>query len=140
MKLLALIAMIIIASIPPLTVDQRARVDAARDGSDQYEDAFDALIENARLWTGVPIDEPVILEPDIAKMISRPADFRGQLSRIAGVLRQHTQLTGAYADVQEWFVGGPGSTAMAPSSSAFTTVGESWCGACWIRSSVGESI
>ena len=46
-----LIICLALAAVPPLTGDERARLDGAVDGRDQRGEAFAALVENIDRWT-----------------------------------------------------------------------------------------
>jgi hypothetical protein len=102
--LLHLLACVTIAAVPPLTDDQHLRLAGAVDGSDHAEDAFAALLENARQWTAGWGDVPVRLEADLDGLLAEPARFRGELCRLAGSLQQQNWLGSPHEDVVEWFV------------------------------------
>ncbi len=104
MKTLGLLLWFALATIPPLTEDQRVRLDTAYDGRDHQEEAFVALIENASGWTSGLGDVPVRLKPDIDAMVASPDVYRGELCRIAGVIQQRTRLERPHDQVWEWFV------------------------------------
>ncbi len=90
---------------PPLSDEQRLDLSAARDDADYREQAFFALVQNAREWTSPAIDdEPIRLSPDYAALLEQPANYRGDLCRITGDLLQHSPLAPPYEDVTEWFV------------------------------------
>lgn len=93
-----------IAAIPPLTNEQVARVSGAADGADYHDEAFLALVENARQWTEGLGDAPIRLNPNLQAMTQDPAAFRGELCRASGTLQQMTRLAPPYQDVNEWFV------------------------------------
>jgi hypothetical protein len=104
--LLALIVALIAA--PPLSERQQRDLASAQDGLDHHEQAFFALVESVRGWREPSAagsdDEPIRLAPDLAALLERPADFRGDLCRITGELLQQTTLAPPYEDVSEWFV------------------------------------
>ncbi len=95
-----------VASSPPLEADALRELAAAQDGSDYREQAFYALVRNAREWSQSPaVDgEPIHLSFDPLSLNQRPADMRGELFRITGELVQQTRLDPPYEDVAEWFV------------------------------------
>jgi hypothetical protein len=100
----SLLLAVLLAAIPPLTADERGRLETAYDGRDHQEEAFAALVEHARTWTAGLGDAAVRLAPDPEAMSSGPDDYRGDLCRVAGVLQQRTPLDGPWAGVGEWFV------------------------------------
>ena len=97
-------AAFLLGAIPPLTDDQRVRLETAYDGRDHQEAAFVALLENARRWTGGLGEAPVRLHPDLEAMLGEPQAYRGELCRIAGRLEQQARLPIPYQGVTEWFV------------------------------------
>jgi hypothetical protein len=108
-----LIICLALAAIPPLTDDERARLDGAVDGRDQRGAAFAALVENVGRWTPEAGDTPVRLDPDLDQLVAEPAAHRGRLFRIAGRLELQTPLAYPYEDVREWIVrDGSGRLAM----------------------------
>jgi hypothetical protein len=100
--ILALAAAVV--AIPPLTAGQRIRLETATDGRDHREEAFIALLENARQFGETPGDAPVRLSPDIDAMLDDPESYRGELCRVRGTIEQITKLGRPYDDVWEWFV------------------------------------
>lgn len=90
--------------IPPLSEGQIARLVTAQDGQDHQEEAFSALLENMELSSGEAGDTLIRLNPDLDSMIKRPADFRGDLCRLIGVIQQQTRLPVPYETVSEWFL------------------------------------
>jgi len=95
--------MVLAAGIP-LTPQQHERLSITVDGPDQRDDAFAALVENIRRWTGEPSDEPIRLSPDFKALLERPAEFRGDLCRIAGRIQQRAQLPPPFEMMTEWFI------------------------------------
>ncbi|MCH8823434.1 MAG: hypothetical protein IH984_07985 [Planctomycetes bacterium] len=93
-----------IASISPLTDDQRTALDTAFDGRDHQEAAFTALVENVRSWTHGIGDAAIRLEPDYQAMLVNPEKYRGELCKITGKLQQHNPLPGLNKGLGEWFV------------------------------------
>ena len=89
---------------PPLTEEHRARLMQARDGGDHQDPAFFILLRSAAGYDGDVGDAPIRLEPDLTAMIERPADFRGDLCRVSGVIQQRADLSGRYVGAVEWFV------------------------------------
>lgn len=92
------------AAIPPLTDQERSRLDAAVDLHGDLGDAFDALIENVRRWTPGITDAPIIMEPDFEAMLDAPQAYRGRLCSLAGRLQQETWLEAPHQSVAEWFL------------------------------------
>lgn len=113
MAILTAIAAAILASVTPLTPDQRVALETAYDGRDHQESAFDALLENVGSWTEGIGDEPVRLEPDFEAMLNDPGGYRGELCRISGRLEQQSWLAPPHQDVAEWFIRGAGDEAIA---------------------------
>ena len=99
------IVVALLASVPPLTGEQRVRLDTAYDGRDHREEAFAALLEHVRTWTPGRVQLPVRLDPDLRAMTAAPGDFRGDLCRIAGRLERITPLSSPFDGVEEWCVG-----------------------------------
>ncbi|MHC4767550.1 MAG: hypothetical protein ACYTEI_02425 [Planctomycetota bacterium] len=99
-----LIICLAIAAIPPLTDDERARLDGAVDGRDQRGEAFAALVENVGRWTPGTGDTAVRLDPDFEQMLAEPGAHRGLLFRVAGMIELQTPLAYPYEDVSEWVV------------------------------------
>ena len=104
MNAAAALLILLLTAIPPLTEGQRTRQATAFDGRDHREEAFAALLENARAWPEGVGDAAVRLNPDIRIMISSPDNYRGDLCRIVGVIQQHTPLQRPWEGVSEWFV------------------------------------
>lgn len=104
MSLGTIILSIVIASISPLTEDQRTALDTAFDGRDHQEAAFTALVENVRSWTEGIGDAAIRLEPDYQAMLENPEQYRGELCKITGKLQQHNPLPGLNKGIGEWFV------------------------------------
>ncbi len=98
------ILILALAAIPPLSDDQRVRLGDTADGRGYQEAAFDALVENVRLWSPGAGDAPVRLHPNLEAMLADPDSFRGQVCRITGAIQQQTQLPAPHDDVVEWFV------------------------------------
>ena len=103
---LALAIALVTRPAPPFTDQQRQDLLTARDDADYREQAFYALVENARAWAQSPAveGEAIRLAPDLHALLERPADFRGDLCSISGEVVQQTQLAPPYEDVSEWFV------------------------------------
>jgi hypothetical protein len=99
-----LIICLTFAAIPPLTGDERARLDGAVDGRDQRGEAFAALVENIDRWTPGAGDTAVRPDPDFEQMLAEPAAHRGQLFRVAGTIELQTPLAYPYESVSEWVV------------------------------------
>jgi hypothetical protein len=95
---------LLLTAIPPLTEGQRTRLATAHDGRDHREEAFAALLENARAWSEGAGDAAVRLNPDIEVMITSPDDYRGDLCRIVGVIQQQTALPRPWEGASEWFL------------------------------------
>ncbi|MCA9291433.1 MAG: hypothetical protein KDA25_09910, partial [Phycisphaerales bacterium] len=92
-------------AIPPLTDQDRARLEAAVDGRDYRDEAFVALRDHAATWTGAtPGAEPIRLEPDVEALLADPAAARGALCRVVGVLQQQHPVDASYGPASEWFV------------------------------------
>jgi len=89
---------------PALTEEHRARLMQARDGGDHQEPAFFILLRSAAGFDGEVGDAPIRLAPDLDAMIERPADFRGDLCRVTGIIQQRTDLSGRYVGAVEWFL------------------------------------
>lgn len=90
--------------IPPLTDAQIARLEAAQDGQDHREDAFEALMENMELSDGEAGDSLIRLNPELDAMTGYPADFRGDLCLLTGIIQQQAVLPAPYETVSEWFL------------------------------------
>jgi hypothetical protein len=91
-------------ALPPLSDQQLARLETARDGRDHREEAFVALLENVRLWTGDIGDTPVRLQVNAKQLLADPEAHRGAVVRIVGRLEQRSALERLYQDTEEWFV------------------------------------
>lgn len=104
MAICSIILCIVIASISPLTDDQRTALNTAFDGRDHQEAAFTALVENVRAWTEGIGDAAIRLEPDYQAILDNPDQYRGELCKITGKLQQHNPLPGLNKGVGEWFV------------------------------------
>ena len=104
MAISSIILSIAIASIPPLSADQRTALDTAFDGRDHQEAAFAALVENVRSWTDGIGDAAIRLEPDYQVMLENPDQYRGELCKVTGKLQQHAPLPGLNKGIGEWFV------------------------------------
>lgn len=100
----SIILCIAIASIQPLSEDQRTALNTAFDGRDHQEAAFTALIENVRNWTQGIGDAAIRLEPDYQAILENPDKYRGELCKITGKLQQHNPLPGLNKGIGEWFV------------------------------------
>lgn len=98
-------------ALPPLSDQQKTRLETARDGRDHREEAFIALLENAQQWTGEIGDTPVRLQVNIEQLLAEPDAHRGEVVRIVGRLEQRSALERHYQETEEWFVrtdaGGP---------------------------------
>lgn len=103
-SILALTCGLLLGATQPLTEQQQARLDTARDGHDHRDEAFMALLENVRTWTSALADEPVRLQFSPDAMIAEPDAFRGDLVAVEGRLEQRSHLQRVYEDVEEWFV------------------------------------
>lgn len=90
--------------IPPLSEGQIARLATAQDGQDYQEEAFSALLENMKLYSGEIGDSLIRLKPELNSMIKSPTDYRGDLCRLIGVIQQQTRLPAPYDTVSEWFL------------------------------------
>ncbi|MCH7571589.1 MAG: hypothetical protein IH891_01600 [Planctomycetes bacterium] len=90
--------------IPPLSEGQITRLATAQDGRDHQEEAFSALLENMKLYSGEVGDSLIRLKPDLDSMIKRPTDYRGDLYLLSGVFQQQTRLSVPYESVSEWFL------------------------------------
>lgn len=99
-----LIVCCLMAAVPPLSHDQRGRLAAVSDATDQPDEAFAALLENAAQWTPGIGDAPISMEPDLDAMLAGPAAYRGRLCRIAGRIEQQTWMAAPHDDVAEWFL------------------------------------
>jgi hypothetical protein len=99
------VLLLMFASLPPLSDAQTQRLSHAVDGNDHREDAFLALIENARAHetASATVESPATIS-DWSTFANDPAKFRGQLFHIEGQLEQSARLAPPYEDVQEWFV------------------------------------
>jgi hypothetical protein len=95
---------LLLAAIPPLTDDERARVATAADGRDARDEAFAALVENVSRWTPGAAAPALQPDPDLDSMLAEPAAHRGRLCRVAGSIQQQTPLAYPYEDVGEWVV------------------------------------
>jgi hypothetical protein len=93
-----------LGAVGALSPAQRERLAAARDGSDHREQAFDALVENARTWSPGEQGGEIRLNPDWQRLVDDPSASRGELFRLSGVIQQQTVLDPPYGDVTEWFV------------------------------------
>ena len=94
MELGSFILSIAIASISPLTDQQRTALDTAFDGRDHQEAAFTALVENVRSWTDGLGDAAIRLDPDYQAILENPDQYRGELCKVTGKLQQHNPLPG----------------------------------------------
>lgn len=92
------------SALPPLTEGQHLRLETAHDGRDHREEAFYALVENVREWTGDIGDVPVRLQPNIEALLESPPAYRGDLFRLEGRIHQRTTLDTDAGPVTEWFV------------------------------------
>jgi hypothetical protein len=93
------------AGLPPLTPAQVTRLETARDRASEYrEEAFYALLENARLWTDAPGDAPLRLKVDVEAILSQPQRLRGELFGLRGAISQQMRLPPPHQDVHEWFL------------------------------------
>ena len=77
----------LLLSVPPLTDEQRVRLETAYDGRDHQEEAFVALLDNVR---SVGDDDLVRLRPDPDRLVAEPEAFRGDLCRLVGRIEQKT--------------------------------------------------
>lgn len=93
-----------VVAIPPLSDEQHARLETARDGFDHREEAFFALVENLAAWDGALDDTPVCAEPDIDAFLDDPAAHRGAVCRLTGRLEQHHGFAPPYDVAVEWFI------------------------------------
>ncbi len=98
------IVLLVLATVPPLTDDVRARLAGAVDGGEDRGDAFEALVENVGRWTPGLGDARVRLDPDLDRLGADPAAYRGELFQIAGILDQQSWLPTPHAAIAEWFV------------------------------------
>lgn len=94
----------VLAGIPPLTSEQRTRLETAYDGRDHQEEAFVALLEHVSQWTPGLGTASIRLEPDPQVMLQDPQAHRGALCRLAGTVVQQTALARPYESVTEWFI------------------------------------
>jgi hypothetical protein len=95
---------LLLVGIPPLSAGQEARLETARDGTDHREEAFLALAEHVRAWSGATGDAPIRLVPDYAAMTAEPARYRGDLCRVTGIVQQRALLGAPYDVAEEWFL------------------------------------
>ena len=103
----AILLGLLFIAIPPLTEEQVTRLRAADPGRDHQEDAFVALLENARQWTAPPGDAPARQHADSVEVVENPDSYRGDLFRIRGGLELITRLKRPYDKVYEWCVRSP---------------------------------
>jgi hypothetical protein len=104
MAWLPLAACLLLGAIPPLTHQQRVRLETARDGRDHREEAFLALVENVREWSVQTGGAPFRLDPDLDAMIAEPARSRGDLCRLEGVVQQKSMLGRPHDRVGRWYI------------------------------------
>jgi hypothetical protein len=91
-------------AIPPLSPDQVVRLATARDGRDHREEAFVALVEHVRQWSGGLGDAAIRLHPDLEALLADAGAHRGDLCRLSGVIQQQTRLGRPHEGVDEWFI------------------------------------
>jgi hypothetical protein len=92
----------LILALPPLTPDQRARLETAFDGRGHEEEAFVALVEAARAAAASgPADLPA---PGPSSLIADPDAHRGDAFAVTGVIQQQRPLPRPHDGVHEWFV------------------------------------
>jgi hypothetical protein len=96
--------LLVLATVPPLIDDDRARLAGAVDGGGDHADAFEALVGNVSRWTPGVGDALIRLDPDLDRLQENPAAYRGELFRIAGILDQQSWLPTPHAAIAEWFV------------------------------------
>lgn len=89
---------------PALSPQQRERLASAVDGADHREDAFLALVENARAWVAEPDDAAAPPRPDFTALLADAAAHRGDLFHLQGKIQQQTQLAPPYETVWECFI------------------------------------
>ncbi|NQX90484.1 MAG: hypothetical protein HRT77_17750, partial [Halioglobus sp.] len=65
MNRLGLLPILLLAAVVPLSNDQLARVETARDDRDHREEALAALLENVSAWRAGLGDVAIRLEPDV---------------------------------------------------------------------------
>ncbi|MCP3905386.1 MAG: hypothetical protein GY715_17300 [Planctomycetes bacterium] len=92
----------VLLALPPLTADQRTRLDTAVDGRGHEEEAFVALLENAR--ERGRRDAPPLPAPDAGSLVADPDAHRGAAFRVIGVIQQQRRLPRPFDEVHEWFV------------------------------------
>jgi hypothetical protein len=104
MRLLPIAIFALLASISPMTDEQRSILATAHDGRDHREPAFFALVEHVRTWTSGTGDASLRVDPDYEVMIEHPDQFRGDLCRLTGRIQQQTSLAAPYDIAEEWFI------------------------------------
>ncbi len=93
-----------IEPIPPLTEEERIRLESAHDGRDYREEAFFALIESVRTWEAARVLTHFPRAPDPEAWIADPDRYRGTIARVRGRLEQRVSLEPPYDVAEEWFV------------------------------------
>jgi hypothetical protein len=104
MNRLGLLPILLLAAVVPLSNDQLARVETARDDRDHREEALAALLENVSAWRAGLGDVAIRLEPDVDALIVDPAAHRGELCLLLGQVQQQTPLERPFENAIEWFV------------------------------------
>jgi len=104
-RTIRLVACLLLLALPPLTDSQRVRLETAYDGRDHQEEAFAALLENARSFPqDVVAGAGALPAPDVAALLEAPDARRGEAALIIGRLEQRSPLARPFAGVSEWFV------------------------------------
>lgn len=102
------LSLCLLTGVPPLTDGQVGRLETAHDGRDHQEEAFVALVENARTFSGegpgLVGSAAVRLAPDCDALLADPDAHRGDLCRLSGVVQQVTPLARPHEAATECFV------------------------------------
>lgn len=101
-----------VVSVKPLTVDQKVRLDTAKDDRPLVADAgLDGLLDNVRSWTLVSaaLDDAastgeILSQSIIASVVEAPSSLRGQLFHIQGRLTWIERGSLGYGDLETWRV------------------------------------
>ncbi|NNF41777.1 MAG: hypothetical protein HKO59_00925 [Phycisphaerales bacterium] len=113
--------------LPPLTAEQRIRLETADDRRDHQEEAFVALIENARDYrraetASTAASTAFVATADLDAFDADPDRYRGRVVRLRGRLEQATPLARPFDDIWEWCVRTDGRIALVylPAAAAIT--------------------
>ena len=91
----------VVGEPPALLEIDRVRLEATVDGKDSRGEGFATLVDNVLLWSE-PFEDASV--PVLRMLRESPAEFRGDVFSVGGVVQLQTPLGAEWGGVSEWFV------------------------------------